>query len=52
MLRLASAEEPPLRIVLGSDAYNSAEKNDLAMIELGKKWKDLSYSTDFPTTGV
>jgi hypothetical protein len=24
----------------------------LAMIELGKKWKDLSYSTDFPTTGV
>jgi NAD(P)-dependent dehydrogenase (short-subunit alcohol dehydrogenase family) len=52
LLRLASAEEPPLRIVLGSDAYNSAEKNDLAMIELGRKWKDLSYSTDFPTTGV
>jgi NAD(P)-dependent dehydrogenase (short-subunit alcohol dehydrogenase family) len=52
LLRLASAEEPPLRIVLGSDAYNSAEKNDLAMIELGNKWKDLSYSTDFPTTGV
>jgi len=52
LLRLASAEEPPLRIVLGSDAYNSAEKNDLAKIELAKKWKDLSYSTDFPTTGV
>ena len=52
LLRLASAEEPPLRIVLGSDAYDSAEKNDLAKIELAKKWKDLSYSTDFPTTGV
>jgi NAD(P)-dependent dehydrogenase (short-subunit alcohol dehydrogenase family) len=52
LLRLASAEEPPLRIVLGSDAYNSAEKNDLAKMELAKKWKDLSYSTDFPTTGV
>jgi NAD(P)-dependent dehydrogenase (short-subunit alcohol dehydrogenase family) len=52
LLRLASAEEPPLRIVLGSDAYNSAEKNDLAKIELAKKWKDLSYSTDFPTTGL
>ena len=52
LLRLASAEEPPLRIVLGSDAYNSAEKNDLAKIELGKKWKDLSYSTDFPATAV
>jgi len=24
----------------------------LAKIELAKKWKDLSYSTDFPTTGV
>ena len=52
LLRLASAEEPPLRIVLGSDAYDSAEKNDLAKMELAKKWKDLSYSTDFPTTGV
>ena len=52
LLWLASAEEPPLRIVLGSDAYDSAEKNDLAKIELAKKWKDLSYSTDFPTTGV
>ena len=52
LLRIALAEEPPLRIVLGSDAYNSAEKNDLAKIELAKKWKDLSYSTDFPTTGV
>jgi NAD(P)-dependent dehydrogenase (short-subunit alcohol dehydrogenase family) len=50
LLRLASGVEPPLRIVLGSDAYNSAEKNDLAKIELGKKWKNLSYSTDFPTT--
>jgi NAD(P)-dependent dehydrogenase (short-subunit alcohol dehydrogenase family) len=52
LLWLASVEEPPLRIVLGSDAYDSAEKNDLAKIELAKKWKDLSYSTDFPTTGV
>ena len=52
LLRIALAEEPPLRIVLGSDAYNSAEKNDLAKIELGKKWKDLSYSTDFPATAV
>jgi NAD(P)-dependent dehydrogenase (short-subunit alcohol dehydrogenase family) len=51
LLRLASMEEPPLRIVLGSDAYNSAEKNDLTKIELARKWKDLSYSTDFPQEG-
>jgi NAD(P)-dependent dehydrogenase (short-subunit alcohol dehydrogenase family) len=47
VLRLASDENPPLRIVLGSDAYNAAEKNDLARIEMTKKWKDLSISTDY-----
>ena len=48
ILTLASMEEPPLRIVLGSDAYAAAEKNDLAKIELDRKWKDLSCSTDLP----
>lgn len=48
LLRLASLPEPPLRIVLGSDAYNAAEKNDLAKIESDRRWKDLSCSTDFP----
>jgi len=48
ILTLASMEEPPLRIVLGSDAYAAVEKNDLAKIELGRKWKDLSCSTDLP----
>src|SRR6201995_2336260 len=47
LLKLASVKEPPLRIVLGIDAFNAAETNDLAKIELGKKWKDLSCSTDF-----
>jgi NAD(P)-dependent dehydrogenase (short-subunit alcohol dehydrogenase family) len=51
LLKLASLEDPPLRLVLGSDAYNAAEKNDLAKIELGRKWKDLSCSTDFPKYG-
>src|SRR6202795_1679783 len=52
LLKLASVEEPPLRIVLGIDALNAAEANDLAKIELGKKWKDLSYATDFAKTDV
>ena len=34
----------------GIDAFNAAEANDLAKIELGKKWKDLSYATDFVKT--
>jgi NAD(P)-dependent dehydrogenase (short-subunit alcohol dehydrogenase family) len=52
LLKLASVEEPPLRIVLGIDAFNAAEANDLAKIELGRKWKDLSYATDFVKTVV
>src|ERR1700759_3003863 len=52
LLKLASVKEPPLRIVLGIDAFNAAETNDLAKIELGKKWKDLSYATDFVKTDV
>jgi hypothetical protein len=50
LLKLASVKEPPLRIVLGIDAFNAAEASDLAKIELGKKWKDLSYATDFVKT--
>jgi NAD(P)-dependent dehydrogenase (short-subunit alcohol dehydrogenase family) len=48
LLRLATEQNPPLRVVLGSDAYSAAEKNGLAKIELGRAWKDLSISTDFP----
>jgi hypothetical protein len=51
-LKLASVKEPPLRIVLGIDAFNAAEANDLAKIELRKKWKDLSCVTDFVNTDV
>ena len=48
LLTLVSAENPPLRILFGSDAFSSAEKNDLAKIDLAREWKDLSISTDFP----
>jgi hypothetical protein len=33
--------------LLGSDAYNGAEKNDLARLEEARFWKELSVSTDF-----
>jgi NAD(P)-dependent dehydrogenase (short-subunit alcohol dehydrogenase family) len=47
LLLLASNENPPLRIVLGSDAYDAAEKNDLARMELSKHWRAVSLSTDY-----
>ncbi|GAA3766851.1 oxidoreductase [Terriglobus aquaticus] len=48
LLRIASEQNPPFRLIIGSDAYNAIEKNDLAKIEAAKEWKELSISTDFP----
>jgi NAD(P)-dependent dehydrogenase (short-subunit alcohol dehydrogenase family) len=51
ILHVASLEEPPLRLLLGSDAVHGAEKSDLARMEADKKWRDLSLSTDFASGG-
>ena len=47
ILQLAGLEEPPLRLILGSDAYEFIEKNDSMKLEADKKWRELSISTDF-----
>ena len=47
IVRLTQEPKPPLRLLLGSDAYNGAEKNDLARLEEARSWKELSLSTDF-----
>jgi len=47
ILQIASLPEPPLRLLLGSDAVKAAEQNELATIEASNKWRDLSISTDF-----
>jgi NAD(P)-dependent dehydrogenase (short-subunit alcohol dehydrogenase family) len=47
ILHIASLAEPPLRLILGSDAYRATEKNDVARLESDRKWCDLSLSTDF-----
>jgi NAD(P)-dependent dehydrogenase (short-subunit alcohol dehydrogenase family) len=44
---IASLDEPPLRLLLGSDAVHLAEQGDLARIEADRKWRELSLSTDF-----
>jgi NAD(P)-dependent dehydrogenase (short-subunit alcohol dehydrogenase family) len=46
VLYIASLDDPPLRLLLGSDAYRFVEQNDLAKIESDRKWKHLSISTD------
>jgi NAD(P)-dependent dehydrogenase (short-subunit alcohol dehydrogenase family) len=47
LLELALSDEPPLRILLGRDAYEAAEKNDEARLALTRGSKTLSLSTDF-----
>ncbi len=49
ILQVASLEEPPLRLLLGSDAVRLAEQNDETRREADQKWRDLSVSTDFET---
>jgi NAD(P)-dependent dehydrogenase (short-subunit alcohol dehydrogenase family) len=47
IVQIAGLDEPPLRLLLGSDAVIAVEKNDIAKIEADRKWRDLSVSTDF-----
>ena len=50
ILHITSLDQPPLRLLLGSDAANAVEENDLARIEADRKWRTLSVSTDFDTS--
>lgn len=47
LLKLAGLDEPPMRLLLGSDAVRAAEEADRARVEADKKWRQLSESTDF-----
>ncbi len=47
VLHLAALSQPPLRLLLGSDAFRVAEQHDLARMEVDKKWKEWSIATDF-----
>ena len=52
IIQIASLDEPPLRLLLGSDAVRLAEENDIARMEADRKWRDLSVSTDFELGGA
>ena len=49
VLHIATLDNPPLRLLLGSDAVRFVEQNDLAKMESDRKWKSLSISTDIET---
>jgi NAD(P)-dependent dehydrogenase (short-subunit alcohol dehydrogenase family) len=49
ILDAASSPNPPLRLVLGKDAYARAERTDEARLTELRAWRDTSASTDFPT---
>jgi hypothetical protein len=47
IMRIAALDEPPLRLLLGSDAVRLVERHDLARIDADRKWRDLSVSTAY-----
>src|SRR2546423_2554848 len=47
IMQVANMENPPLRLLLGSDAVQRVEPNDVAKLEADRKWRHLSVSTDF-----
>ncbi|MBO9192627.1 SDR family NAD(P)-dependent oxidoreductase [Rhizobium sp. 16-449-1b] len=47
ILHLASLDNPPLRLPLGSDAIRAIEQNDAQRATEHATWRDLSLSTNF-----
>jgi NAD(P)-dependent dehydrogenase (short-subunit alcohol dehydrogenase family) len=47
LLRLASMDQPPLRLPLGSDTVARVVAKNAFVAEQTERWKDLSLSTDF-----
>jgi NAD(P)-dependent dehydrogenase (short-subunit alcohol dehydrogenase family) len=47
VLKVADMDEPPLRLLLGSDAVKIAEQADRARMESDRRWRELSVSSDF-----
>jgi NAD(P)-dependent dehydrogenase (short-subunit alcohol dehydrogenase family) len=46
VLTVADLDEPPVRLLLGSDAYHYAQRVALARKESDERWRALSVSTD------
>jgi hypothetical protein len=46
ILQVAAMDEPPLRLLLGSEAYAYATAAARAQVASDEQWRDLSRSTD------
>lgn len=46
VLQIADMDEPPLRLLLGSDAYTYGTAAGRRLLEQDERWRDLSTSTD------
>ena len=49
IIAVASADNPPLRLGLGRDAFARAEHTDEARLAELHAWREMSASTDFPS---
>lgn len=47
VIHITNVDNPPLRLILGSDAYRAIEQNDVVKAKSDRDWKELSVSTDF-----
>ncbi|AKV04263.1 Dehydrogenase [Labilithrix luteola] len=47
ILRVAQEQEPPVRLLLGSDAFRMGTAALAVRLEEDERWKDLSISTDY-----
>ncbi|MBB2839372.1 oxidoreductase [Rhizobium sophoriradicis] len=47
IIHIAGLDEPPFRLLLGSDAVRNVEKADAARIAADREWRAVSVSTDF-----
>jgi len=50
VLQLAALDEPPLRLALGTDAWEAITAAEQARRAEHERWRDLSRSTDFAAT--
>jgi NAD(P)-dependent dehydrogenase (short-subunit alcohol dehydrogenase family) len=48
LVEVAKTDEPPLRLLLGSDALARAEQGSRTRAEEAQRWAEVSRSTDFP----
>ncbi|MFE7441341.1 oxidoreductase [Streptomyces chartreusis] len=48
IIRAVDADEPPRRLLLGSDALGIAVESEEARLAEARKWADVSRSTDYP----